>query len=176
VNDQAAFLLRVSAFGLVSGVVYWFISYEAFGTVALLLLGVGSGFAGLVLIRQRRLQGAGREPIAELLRRFAGMPAPDPPGPKSLEDDDMAVLPAPSIWPFAVSLGLVIALSGLVFGLWLVILGLGLALYAGWGWVAAIMRETRYGHLEPTDQPAEREEAESERGPGEPEQETLRRR
>jgi hypothetical protein len=27
-----------------------------------------------------------------------------------------------------------------------------MALYSGWGWIAAVVRETRYGHVEPADQ------------------------
>jgi hypothetical protein len=153
-TDDAALLLRVSVFGLVAGTVYWFLSYEALGTVALLLLGAGPGFAGLFLLWHRR-EGIGRGSLPTTLRRFAGLPEDDPPGPKSLESQDLAVLPLPSIWPFTASLGLAVALSGLIFGLWLVILGLGVALYSGWGWIAAIMRENRYGRIERTDEQAE---------------------
>lgn len=151
-SDDAALLLRVSVFGLVAGTVYWFLSYEALGTVALLLLGAGPGFAGLYLMRHRGAEDAGGGDLRDTLRRFAGLPEDDPPGPKSLESQDVAVLPLPSIWPFAASLGLAVALSGLIFGLWLLILGLGIALYSGWGWIAAIVRENRYGHIEPADQ------------------------
>ncbi len=158
-SDEAALLLRVSVFGLVAGAVYWFLSYEALGTVALLLLGAGPGFAGLFIMWHRRGEAAGRGSLPRTMRRFAGWPQGDPPGPKSLEDQDLAVLPLPSIWPFAASLGVTVALSGLVFGLWLVILGLGVALYSGWGWIDAIARETRYGHVEPADQAEEPEAA-----------------
>jgi Cytochrome c oxidase subunit IV len=157
-SDEAALLLRVSVFGLVAGAVYWFLSYEWLGTVALLLLGAGPGFAGL-FIMQHRGEGAGRGSTRATLRRFAGLPEGDPPGPKSLEGQDLAVLPLPSIWPFMGSLGVAVALSGLIFGLWLVILGLAVALYSGWGWIAAIMRESRYGHVERPDEHAEAEAA-----------------
>jgi hypothetical protein len=161
-TDEAAILLRVSVFGLIAGAVYWYVSYEPLGTVALLLLGAGPGFAGLFILWHRRGQGgegARRGSLPETLRRFAGIPESDPPGPKSLEGKDVAVLPLPSIWPFMSSLGVAVALSGLVFGLWLVILGLGVALYSGWGWIAAIVRESRYGRIEPTDQAAEAQAA-----------------
>src|SRR6266498_404681 len=148
-SDDAALLLRVSAFGLVAGAIYWFLSYEALGTVALLLLGVGPGFAGLFIMWHRRANGDGDNSLPELLRRFAGAP---------LKDQDLAVLPLASIWPFAASFGLAVVGSGLIFGLWLVILGLGIALYSGWGWIAAIVRENRYGHIQPTDQEAEEPE------------------
>src|SRR6266542_2750986 len=136
-SDDAALLLRVSAFGLVAGAIYWFLSYEALGTVALLLLGVGPGFAGLFIMWHRRANGDGDN---------------------SLQEQDLAVLPLASIWPFAASFGLAVVGSGLIFGLWLVILGLGIALYSGWGWIAAIVRENRYGHIQPTDQEAEEPE------------------
>jgi hypothetical protein len=175
VNDDAALLLRVAVFGLLAGTIYWFLSYEAFGTVALVVLGAGPGFAGLYALRHRRQDGARAESRLDMLRRFAGLPKPDPPGPKVLGDEDLAVLPLPSIWPLGASLGLAVAGSGLVFGLWLVILGLAVALYSGWGWVAAIMRETRYARVQPVDRPAGQAPEPEEPG-GEPEQETLRRR
>jgi hypothetical protein len=158
-SDEAALLLRVSVFGLVAGAIYWFLSYEWLGTVALVLLGAGPGFAGLFILWHRR-ERLGRGSLPTTLRRFAGLPEADPPGPKSLEGQDIAVLPLSSIWPFAASLGVAVAGSGLIFGLWLVIVGLGVALYSGWGWIAAIIRETRYGHIEPTDEEAEPAEAE----------------
>jgi cytochrome c oxidase subunit IV len=151
VTDDAALLLRVAVFGLVAGTVYWFLSYEPLGTVALLLLGIGPGFAGLFIVQHHRSRGHHQD-RREVLRRFAGMPEGDPPGPKTLEGQDIAVIPLASIWPFTSSLGLSVALSGLIFGLWLVILGLAVALYSGWGWLAAIMNETRYGHIHPTDE------------------------
>jgi Cytochrome c oxidase subunit IV len=176
-SDDAALLLRVAVFGLVAGVVYWFLSYEWLGTVALLLLGAGPGFAALFILRHPGKRAPEGQSRAEMLRRFAGVPGDDPPGPKSLADEDLAVLPAPSIWPFAASLGLAVALSGLIFGLWLVILGVGMALYSGWGWVAAIVRETRYGHVQPPDRPGEREFGPAAPArPGEPGEEALRRR
>jgi Cytochrome c oxidase subunit IV len=155
-TDEAALLLRVSVFGLVAGAIYWFLSYEALGTVTLLLLGGGPGFAAVYLIlTHRRNRGDQTESLSESVRRFAGYPPPDRPGPKTLEAEDLAVIPLPSIWPFAGSLGIAIALSGLVFGLWLVLLGLGIALYSGWGWIAAISRETRYGRDVPPPEPPE---------------------
>jgi hypothetical protein len=162
-TDEAGILLRVSLFGFVSGVVYWFLSYEPLGTVALLLLGAGPGFAGLILVQEHRHQGGARESRANAIRRFAGIPPRDPPGPSDLEDDDVGVLPLPSIWPLGASLGLAILLTGLIYGLWLVVLGGAITAYSGWGWLAAVNRETRYGRLQAAeDDPADDGEA----GPG----------
>ncbi len=53
-TDEAALLLRVSVFGLLAGAVYWLLSYEPLGTVVLLVLGAGPGFAGLFIVVHRR--------------------------------------------------------------------------------------------------------------------------
>src|SRR5215207_625439 len=148
-TDEAGVLLRVSGFGIVAGVIYWFVSdFEALGTISLLLLGVGPGFAGLILIQEQRQRGGTGESRADALRRLAGIPPQDPPGPRDLAAEDLGVLPLPTIWPLAASLGVAVLLTGLIYGLWLVILGLGLLVYAAWGWLAAVNRENRYGRLE----------------------------
>ena len=147
-TDEAGILLRVSIFGFVAGIIYWFLSYEWLGTVALLLLGAGPGFAGLILVMEQRQRGGTGESRADGLRRLAGIPPQDPPGPKDLAAEDLGVLPLPTIWPLAAALGFTILFTGLIYGLWLVILGLGLLLYAAWGWLAAVNRENRYGRVQ----------------------------
>jgi hypothetical protein len=150
-TDEAGILLRVSLFGFVTGVIYWFVSYEPLGTVALLLLGAGPGFAGLILVQERRQQGGPAQSRGDALRRFAGIPPGDPPGPKDKRADDLGVLPLPSIWPFAASLGVAILLTGLIYGLWLIVLGGGIAAYGTWGWLAAVNRENRHGRIQAAD-------------------------
>jgi len=149
-TDEAGILLRVSIFGFVAGVVYWFLSYESLGTVALLLLGAGPGFAGLILVQEQRQRGGTGESRADAMRRLAGIPPQDPPGPRGLAAEDLGVLPLPTIWPLAASLGVAVLFTGLIYGLWLVILGIGLLIYAAWGWLAAVNRENRYGRLQAT--------------------------
>jgi hypothetical protein len=147
-TDEAGMLLRVSGFGFAAGIIYWFLSYEWLGTICLLLLGAGPGFAGLILLQEQRQRGGTGESRAAALRRLAGVPPQDPPGPKDLEAEDLGVLPLPTIWPLAASLGMAILLTGLIYGLWLVVLGLGLLGYAAWGWLAAVNRENRYGRVQ----------------------------
>ena len=147
-TDEAGILLRVSIFGFVAGAVYWFLSYEWLGTVALLLLGAGPGFAGLILVQEQRHRGGTGESRAVALRRLAGIPPQDPPGPEDLGAEDLGVLPLPTIWPLAASLGVAMLFTGLIYGLWLVILGVGLIVYAAWGWLAAVNRENRYGRIQ----------------------------
>ena len=152
-TDEAAMLLRVSVFGFAAGIIYWYLSYEPLGTVALLLLGAGPGFAGLVLLQEQRARGGTGEPRADAMRRLAGIPPQDPPGPKDLAASDLGVLPLPTIWPLAASLGVAMLLTGLIYGLWLVILGLGLIAYAAWGWLAVVNRENRYGRIQASTRP-----------------------
>jgi hypothetical protein len=152
-TDEAAMMLRVSAFGFVAGVIYWFLSYEWLGTVALLLLGAGPGFAGLILVQEQRQRGGTAESRADALRRFAGFPPRDPPGPADLEAEDLGVLPLPTIWPFAAGLGVATLLTGFIYGLWLVVLGGGICAYATWGWLAAVNRENRYGRIQAEQNP-----------------------
>ena len=147
-TDEAGLLLRIGGFGIVAGVLYWILSrFEPLGTIALLLLGLGPGFAGVYLLRQTDKQGLQPESRSDRVRRLAGLPRPDGPGPSDLEDRDLGVLPLASIWPFALSLGMSILLTGLIFGLWLVILGGAVAVYSIWGWLAATAREQRYGRI-----------------------------
>src|SRR4029453_11917951 len=81
------------------------------------------------------------------------IPPQDPPGPSALEADDLGALPLPPIWPLAAALGFTILFTGLIYGLWLVILGIGLLGYAAWGWLGAGNRETRYGRLQADTEP-----------------------
>jgi len=138
-TDEAALMLRIGLFGLVAAVVYWLVSYEWLGTVALLTLGLGPGFAGLVMVAMHRDRTQG---IGSLLRRLAGAPeARAVAAEEPVATDEVVVIPAPTIWPFVISLGFAIALTGLVFGLWLVLMG-GILVVAGmWGWLSSVYRE-----------------------------------
>jgi hypothetical protein len=154
-TDEAAILLRVSGFGVVAGLLYWVLSdFEPLGTVALLLLGAGPGFAGLILILEHRQRGGPAESRGDVLRRLAGIPRRDPSVKHDLEAEDLGVLPLPTIWPFAASFGLAILLTGLIYGLWLVVLGGGITAYGAWGWLTAVNRENRYGRIEADTEPA----------------------
>jgi hypothetical protein len=78
--------------------------------------------------------------------RLAGVPAPDPDPPAS-HADDLGVVVYSSIWPLTLALGVTVALTGLVVGFWLLILGIGLAGMGALGWQLAANREQRYGRL-----------------------------
>jgi Cytochrome c oxidase subunit IV len=61
--------------------------------------------------------------------------------------EDLGILPKPSIWPFALPLGLTLAATGLVFGFWALLLGAGVGAVGAAGWQAAVNRETLRGRL-----------------------------
>ncbi|HEX6674674.1 MAG TPA: cytochrome c oxidase subunit 4, partial [Actinomycetes bacterium] len=90
-----------------------------------------------------------REGFGDAMRRLAGVPRRDPEGPSDYTADHLAVLPLPSIWPLLLGGGVAILTTGLIYGLWLLLLGLVLVAASLWGWVAAVNRENRYGRLEP---------------------------
>jgi hypothetical protein len=46
------------------------------------------------------------------------------------------------------ALGVAMLTTGLIYGLWLLVLGLAVSAVAAAGWLAAINRENRYGRLE----------------------------
>jgi ribose/xylose/arabinose/galactoside ABC-type transport system permease subunit len=115
------------------------VSYEWLGTVALLTLGIGPGFAGLVMARMGPGAPGGRR--GDSLRRLAGAPK-EGHGEEAEATGEIMVIPAPTIWPFVLSLGFAIALTGLVFGLWLVVIGGSLAVTGLSGWLASVYRET----------------------------------
>jgi Cytochrome c oxidase subunit IV len=108
------------------------------------VLGAGPGFAGLYLIVHQPMPA---ESLAGRLRRLAGVPAPEPRTRVELADDDLGVLPHPSIRPFALAVGATVALTGLVLGFWLLILGGAIAGVAAVGWQSAVNQEQRHGRL-----------------------------
>jgi hypothetical protein len=155
-RDEAAILLRVSVFGFVAGILYWLITYEWFGVLGLLVLGAGPGFAAIWLTLQEQREPGPKEGFQVALRRFLGVPPRDPDTPSDYAADRLAILPLPSIWPPVLALGVAVFVSGLIYGLWLLLAG-GALIGAGlWGWTATVNRENRYGRLR-----AERREREA---------------
>jgi hypothetical protein len=136
-TDESAVMLRIGIFGLVVAVVYWLVTYEWLGSVALLTLGLGPGFAGLVMAAmQPEVREGG---VEDVVRRLVGLhrerPADETTGEAAM------VIPAPTIWPFVLSVGFAIALTGLIFGLWLVLIGAIFAVAGLWGWGSSVFRE-----------------------------------
>ena len=103
---EARVFQSIAALAVIVGVVYWFVSYEAAGTLLLIGFAVASGIIGLLLASAgsdwreaagRRGSGRGRDAERPLL-------------------DERGRIPSPTLAPFAVGVGASIALLSLVFG------------------------------------------------------------
>jgi hypothetical protein len=139
--QETRVFLFVAAFGIVIGLIYWFVSYEVAGTVLLLVFGVANGVLALALIRA---------PGASLVRRRAGRDerALDvDPGRRDVGGgagtgdvdrpflDERGRLPGDSFAPFAIGLGAATAATGLIFGPAPVVVGLLPFLWGAISWL-----------------------------------------
>jgi hypothetical protein len=100
VRAESAILGGVAAFLVVAATVYWFWSYEDAGTV---LLTLAAAFAATTAVYLRR--SSGRLP-----------PASEP-------SEIVGWFPTASIWPLGTGGGAVLVGMGLVFGVWLTLVG-----------------------------------------------------
>ncbi len=93
----------------ITAIVYWFVSKDPTGTAALAIAaGLGALIGGYLLVTARRMEPRPADlPDAEIADG-AGELGHFSPG---------------SYWPFFISLGVALALVGLVFGIWLSLLG-----------------------------------------------------
>jgi hypothetical protein len=73
--EETRFFLFLSAFALVIGAIYWFVSYEPAGSVLLLGFGAATGLMGVVLHRTGR-RGVDRPFLDETGRFPSETPAP----------------------------------------------------------------------------------------------------
>jgi hypothetical protein len=101
---EARVFQAIALLALIVGVVYWFVSYEAAGTVLLIAFALASGIIGLLLASAgsdwregSSARGRGRDPDRPLL-------------------DERGRIPSPTLAPFAVGVGASIALLSLIFG------------------------------------------------------------
>lgn len=133
--EEVRFFGRIALYALVVGVVYWFLTYETAGTILLIGFGLCALFASLVL-------GHGTRGVAEQRSRGpAASPAAGGPDPERPLVDESGRLPAPGLAPLGMGFGLAMAALGIAFGPWLVLAGLVLVAWAGWGWLRAAMAE-----------------------------------
>lgn len=106
---------------LVVAAIYYVMSQELIGTFALLLTGI---FAAMVAAF-----------LAATARKIDPRPEDDQHGEIVQGAGELGFFPPKSIWPFWVALTITIILLGPVFGLWITLLGIGMGIWAGSGWV-----------------------------------------
>jgi hypothetical protein len=133
VADEVKYFGRSAIFAVVVGAIYWVVSYEWVGTVLLIAFGLAAAFATTILFAGSREVPPGSPESDETLDRR-------PDGPFG---DESGRLPAPTLAPLFVGLGLGIAAMSLAFGVWFLLLGLVVILPGGVAWLAAAGRELR---------------------------------
>ena len=129
-NEELRFFLRIALYTGLITVVYWFVAYEWTGTVLLAaLFGAALSFVLITAVivpatRSGRLNALG----------LLGFSEGESEREAALEIAEEG-FPAASIWPVALALGGLFIGLGAIFGLWLLVPGIGLTLSAGTGWV-----------------------------------------
>jgi len=130
--EEVRFFGRLSLYALVVGTIYWFISYEAAGTVLLLGFGIATG-AGFVVLRRGEPRPAVDQDLGP----------DDPTRPDGPFGDESAPVPTRSAAPLVVGFGVaVMALAG-AFGPWFLLTGAIPFLIGAVDWLRSAGRELR---------------------------------
>jgi hypothetical protein len=119
------FLVLAGLFGIVIGIVYWYISYEPAGTTLLILMGVAPMIMAYVV-----------------WRRTAGRTFPEDENEASFADDagdTLGHFSTGSLWPLVMAGGVLLGLQGFIYGVWLLFSGL---LVFAWATIG-LMQESR---------------------------------
>ena len=118
--EGALFAIGTAFFGIIA-IVYWFMTQEIVGTTALALTGGLAFLVGFYLLFTGR--------------RVGTRPEDDPNAVIEDAEPDYGFFSPHSWWPIAVAIATGITILGLVFAVWLLILGVGLLLLTIIGFV-----------------------------------------
>ena len=140
--QETRFFLLIAGWAGALGVIYWFVSYEVAGTVLLAGLALATGALSVWLMRSQRL----RRRRADAGPPELALDRPDTSGGGTAGVDrpfldEEGRLPAPTVAPFAVGLGVALAALGPVFGLAPVAVGAVSFLWGAGTWFAAAREE-----------------------------------
>jgi hypothetical protein len=141
--QEVRFFLLLSAFGIVVGIIYWFVSYESAGTVLLLAFGAATGLIGVRLVT---------DPASRRVRDRVRVRDADPiPGEEGTGGgtggvdrpflDETGRFPDETIAPFAIGLGIAVAATGLIFGPAPVAVGVLPFAWGAWAWLSGARAE-----------------------------------
>jgi uncharacterized membrane protein HdeD (DUF308 family) len=127
VKIEAMFLLFLGAFFGVVGIVYWFTSYEDGGTMML----AGTAALGFLpgsyyFFWHKRMGRRAEDRDDATIEEGAGV---------------INSFPGSSIWPFVLGMGAFLTVLALVFGIWLIFVGISLILTA----LVGVTAESRRG-------------------------------
>ena len=129
-SEELRFFLRTALYTGLITVVYWLVAYEWAGTVLLAALfgaALSLVLTTAVIVPATR---SGRLDVPGLLGFGEGKDERQ----QALEVTEEG-FPAASIWPVGLALGALLLGLGAIFGLWLLVPGIGLTLASGAGWV-----------------------------------------
>jgi hypothetical protein len=139
VAEELRFFLRTALYTGLITVIYWVVAREWAGTVMLaFLFGAALSIVLILAVVVSATRSAGQIGAGWLRRTIGFDEGDDGPGsgaPLELENEGF---PEASIWPLGVALGALLAGLGAIFGLWLLVPGLGIGLAAGAGWVTQL--------------------------------------
>jgi hypothetical protein len=125
VRTEPRFLIGAGAFSATVAVVYWYLSSEGAGFAMLLFMGMASAMiGGYLLWKMGRVSRPEDDPDADYA---------------STAGEVVGRFSSGSIWPLVMGIGLAIAVQGFVFGLWLIVFGLTLMVWA----IVGLMLESR---------------------------------
>jgi hypothetical protein len=126
VRTWGRFLLVIAAYGLVSGTIYWFLTYEWAGSILLWVLAI----VPAVIWFYAAHRGMFRAPV----------PEDDPGGdPSAGAGEEVGEFPATTAWPVFLVLGVIAVGASMAYGLILLPIGIGVL---GWS-VLGLMRESK---------------------------------
>jgi hypothetical protein len=109
VRTESRIFLGVTAFFVVIGALYWFLSYEDAGAVMLAAsAGLGLLTGGYLFLQSRRIAPRPEDRDEATVAEGAG---------------PVDEFPTASIWPIGIAFGATVLATGLVFGLAVVLLG-----------------------------------------------------
>jgi hypothetical protein len=129
-REEFRFFLRIGLYLLAAGIVYWFVTYEAAGTVLLIGVFVGVAFFILAAGAETKLFTRGRAPI-----EMIGFTEGD--DPLDIEED---VVSPGSIWPLMAAVAMLLLALGFLYGTWFWLPGAGLAGVSAWMWLTELVR------------------------------------
>ena len=135
--EEMRFMLRSAFYSTFVGVAYWFLTYEAAGTVLLICVGLSAAVMFSALLFEWRRSG----------HRLSGSPVHwaflAPADQESGTTDESGRLPRPSLGPVSAALGVALVALSLVFGIWMAVAGMVPLLVGLRLWLRDVMAEFR---------------------------------
>ncbi len=117
----------ITTFFVVVAPIYWFMSYEIIGTVALLLTIAFSGMLTVFFtVQSNKIDARPEDRKDGEIIEGAG---------------EVGFFPSSSIWPFWSAATVLLMALGPVFGWWLTLVGVGLGIWAVTGWTYQYYRD-----------------------------------